>query len=69
MAKRLEIGDRVRARALSPVPSGTLGRVAQTLISAPELYFVRFDGYEHWRLMRASDLELVADAPSDADAS
>ena len=69
MAKRFEVGDRVRARALSPVPNGMLGRVAQTLIRAPDLYFVRFDGYGHWKLMRASDLELVTDAPANADAS
>jgi hypothetical protein len=38
-------------------------------MSAPDRYFVQFDGYEHWGLMYASDLELVTDAPVDEDAS
>jgi hypothetical protein len=68
MARPFRVGDRVRTRTLSSVPIGTLGRIAQTLVSAPDLYFVLFDGYEHWRLMRVSELELVTDAPADADA-
>ena len=56
-------------RPLSSVPAGTLGRIVQTLVSTPDLYFVLFDGYHHARLMPASDLELVTEAPADQDAS
>ncbi len=38
-------------------------------MSAPDRYFVQFDGYEHWGMMHASDLELVIDVPADEDAS
>ncbi len=64
-----KVGDRVRARPLSSVPAGTLGRVTKTLTSAPDLCFVLFDGYVHWRLMRTSELELVTEAPEDEDAN
>jgi hypothetical protein len=65
MSRPFEIGDRVRARVRSPVPAGTLGRVAQTLISSPDMYFVQFDGEERWTLMRVADLELVTEADED----
>ena len=69
MVRPFQIGDRVRARTLSSVPTGTLGRIARTLMSAPDRYFVQFDGYEHWGMMHASDLELVIDVPADEEAS
>lgn len=69
MARLFQVGDRVRVCALSSIPIGTLGRVTQTLTSAQDLCFVLFDGYMHWRLMHASELELITDAPTDEDAS
>src|SRR5215475_1804095 len=68
MATSFKVGDRVRARPLSSVPAGTLGRVTQTLASAQDLCFVLFDGYIHWRLMRTSELDLVTDDEADEDA-
>ena len=58
--KRLEIGERVRARAPRPVPTGTLGRIHETHISALDFYVVRFDGEEQMRLMHVTELERVA---------
>jgi hypothetical protein len=69
MARQFQVGDRVRARPLSSVPVGTLGRIVQTLVSSPDLYFVLFDGYHHARLMPAYELELVTDDVADEDAS
>ena len=68
MARLFQVGDRVRARPLSSFPTGTPGRVTQTLISAQDLCFVLFDGYHHARLISASELELVTDDVADEDA-
>lgn len=69
MKRRFKIGDRVRVRASSFVPTGTLGRVHMQVVSAVEMYFVQFDGESSPTLIRESDLELVTDAPANEDAS
>ena len=69
MARLFEIGDRVRARVSTLVPAGTLGRVYMEVLSVVDMYFVQFDGEQQPTLMRAVDLELITDAPADADAS
>ena len=69
MAPQLVVGDRVRARTLSGVPVGALGRITQRLVSAPDLFFVVFDGYAHWKLMHATELERVTNAPAHEKAS
>ena len=58
--KRLEIGDRVRARAPRPVPAGTLGRIHETHNSALDFYIVHFDGEKQMRLMHVTELVCVA---------
>lgn len=63
MVSSFEVGDRVQA-CVSPwsVEVGTLGRISQTLDSAPDMYFVQFEGVDYPTLMHAAELELLTEA-------
>jgi hypothetical protein len=64
VAARFAVGDRVRARTAGIVTEGTLGNIHHILLSAPQLYYVQFDGHKHPTLMHAVDLDRVEDAPN-----
>ena len=56
------LGERVRVRTSLSIPEGTHGSVYQVVRSAPNMYYVQFDGYKHPALMHAAGLERVEDA-------
>jgi hypothetical protein len=50
-------GDRVTTRRpLRAVPAGAAGTVILVLLSARDLYLVRFDNYRGTRIVRGGDL-------------
>jgi hypothetical protein len=63
MATSFMVGERVQARTSMSVPEGTSGSVHEVVRNVPDMYYVKFDGYDHPQLMHAADLERVDDAP------
>ncbi len=51
-------GDRVTTRrTLRAVPAGAAGTIILVLLSARDVYLVRFDNYPGARIVRGGDLE------------
>jgi hypothetical protein len=51
-------GDRVKTRrTLRAVPAGATGTVILVLLSARDVYLVRFDDYPGAKIVRGGDLE------------
>jgi len=68
MARSFEVGDRVRARCPSYVPTGMRGCVCKKVIRVAGMYVVQFDGFDCQILLHADELEPVTDDVADEDA-
>jgi hypothetical protein len=64
VAARFKAGERVRLRVAIPdARAGTVGTIQLVLHSADDICDVQFDGHTLPQLMRARELERVADVP------
>jgi hypothetical protein len=67
IAKRFQVGDRVKARAtIGQVRAGMLGTIRRAFISIPDAYHVQFDDYPIPRMIQRRELERVARAPAQS---
>jgi hypothetical protein len=62
-ADYFRVGEQVRTRSSGAVPEGTIGIIQHAYHSAEDCYEVWFVGDSHGRVVRACDLERVAEAP------
>jgi hypothetical protein len=60
IAKRFQVGDRVKARAtIGHVRAGMLGTIRRAFISIPDAYDVQFDDYPIPRMIQRRELERI----------
>ena len=62
--KRLEVGDRIRARiSIHGVSMGASGTIRRVLAGGIDLYDVQFDNHPNLYAVRGSHLEHIEDVP------